>query len=108
TVLVTLVAALMAALLPIQLLGDVVSMGTLVAFATVCLGVMVLRRTRPELHRPFRAPAVYLVGTLGVLACLGLVAIMPLFNWIVLLCWTLLGLCVYIGYGYRHSKLRQR
>ncbi|NLB14362.1 MAG: amino acid permease, partial [Gammaproteobacteria bacterium] len=80
----------------------------LVAFATVCLGVMVLRRTRPELHRPFRAPAVYLVGTLGVLACLGLVAIMPLFNWIVLLCWTLLGLCVYIGYGYRHSKLRQR
>ncbi|WP_024890577.1 amino acid permease [Luteimonas huabeiensis] len=106
TVLVALIAAVMAALLPIQLLGDVVSMGTLVAFATVCIGVMVLRRTQPGLHRPFRVPAVYLVGTLGVLFCLGLVAIMPLLNWLVLLSWTVIGFIVYFAYGYRRSKLR--
>jgi len=108
TVLVALVAAVMAAFLPIQLLGDVVSMGTLVAFATVCLGVMVLRRTQPDLHRPFRVPAVFLVGTLGVLACLGLVATMPLLNWIVLLVWTAIGFTIYFLYGYKHSKLRQQ
>jgi len=107
-VLVALIAAVMAAFLPIQLLGDVVSMGTLVAFATVCLGVMVLRRTQPNLHRPFRVPAVFLVGTLGVLACLGLVATMPLLNWIVLLVWTVIGFTIYFVYGYKHSKLRQQ
>ena len=108
TVLVALVAAIMAAFLPIQLLGDVVSMGTLVAFATVCLGVMVLRRTQPNLHRPFRVPAVFLVGTLGVLACLGLVATMPLLNWMVLLVWTIIGFTIYFLYGYKHSRLRQQ
>ncbi|MFC4728828.1 amino acid permease [Coralloluteibacterium thermophilus] len=106
TVLVAIVAAIMAGVLPIQLLGDVVSMGTLVAFATVCFGVMVLRRTQPNLHRPFRVPAVYVVGSLGVAACLGLVAIMPMLNWIVLVCWTLIGFAIYFSYGYKRSKLR--
>ncbi len=108
TVIVAAIAALMAALLPIQLLGDVVSMGTLVAFATVCLGVLVLRRTQPNLHRPFRAPMIYLVSPLGVIACLALIAIMPILNWTILLIWTLVGFSFYFAYGYRHSRLRQR
>uniref|UniRef100_A0A8J8B134 Amino acid permease n=1 Tax=Coralloluteibacterium stylophorae TaxID=1776034 RepID=A0A8J8B134_9GAMM len=107
TVLVAIVAATMAGLLPIQLLGDVVSMGTLVAFATVCLGVFVLRRTQPQLARPFRVPLVGIVAPLGVLTCLGLIAIMPLLNWMVLLVWTMIGAAIYLGFGYRNSKLRQ-
>lgn len=108
TVIVAAIAALMAALLPIQLLGDVVSMGTLVAFATVCLGVLVLRHTQPSLHRPFRAPMIHLVSPLGVIACLALIAIMPILNWTILLVWTVIGFSFYFAYGYRHSRLRQR
>ncbi len=106
TVIVALIAAVMAAFLPISLLGDVVSMGTLVAFATVSAGVLILRYTQPNLKRSFRVPLAIAVCPLGVLCCLALIYIMPLRNWLILLGWTVIGFVVYFSYGYRHSKLR--
>ncbi|NII10351.1 amino acid permease [Oleiagrimonas sp. C23AA] len=107
TIIVAIIAAVMAALLPISLLGDVVSMGTLVAFATVSAGVLILRYTQPELKRSFRVPLAHVICPLGVLCCLGLIYIMPVRNWLLLLGWTVIGFIVYFSYGYKHSKLRK-
>ncbi|MGV8942323.1 MAG: amino acid permease [Lysobacter sp.] len=106
TVLVGIAAAGLAGFLPINLLGEMVSMGTLLAFATVCAGVLILRRTRPELPRPFRVPLAIVICPLGVISCLYLF-IQPFSeHWDLLLSWIGIGLFIYLGYGYRHSKLR--
>ncbi|MEO6169940.1 MAG: amino acid permease [Lysobacter sp.] len=106
TVLVGIAAAALAGFLPISLLGEMVSMGTLLAFATVCAGVLVLRRTRPELPRPFKVPLAVIICPLGVVSCLYLF-IQPFSeHWDLLLSWIGIGLFIYLGYGYRHSKLR--
>ncbi|MDH5822860.1 amino acid permease [Luteimonas sp. RD2P54] len=107
TVVVAVVAALLAAFFPLGMLGDLVSMGTLLAFATVCAGVLVLRRTRPDLPRPFRVPLAPVVCVLGTASCLALVGFMGWYNWALLGAWTLVGFAIYFGYGYRHSKLRR-
>lgn len=108
TVIVGVIAAALAGFLPINLLGEMVSMGTLLAFATVSAGVLVLRYTRPELPRPFRVPFAILVCPAGILACLYLFFPPFMAHWDVFLSWTALGLLIYFGYGYRHSKLRRR
>jgi APA family basic amino acid/polyamine antiporter len=108
TLLVGTVGGILAAVFPLSLLGDLLSMGTLLAFATVCIGVLVLRRTHPEIPRGFRVPAAPFVCSLGVLVCAFLLAQMNLGNWILLGTWTFLGLLIYVGYGYRHSLLRGR
>ena len=108
TVLVGIVGGVLAAVFPLSLLGDLLSMGTLLAFATVCIGVLVLRRTRPDLPRGFRVPAAPMVCSLGVVVCLFLLAQMNTGNWMLLAGWTALGMLIYIGYGYRHSRLRSR
>src|SRR2546429_5672147 len=69
-------------ILPLQLLGTWVNIGTLLAFVLVCAGVWILRRTRPDLERPFRTPLVPLVPLLGILSCLGLMLTLPLDTWI--------------------------
>ena len=107
TIVVGLVAAVLAGLLPIGFLGDLVSMGTLLAFATVSAGVLVLRRTRPELPRPFRVRAPWLVCPLGVIFCLYLFWQPFVENWHVMISWTALGFLIYFGYGFRHSRLRK-
>ena len=107
TVLVGIVAAGLAGFLPLNLLGEMVSMGTLLAFATVCAGVLILRHTRPDLPRPFRVPAAILICPLGVVACLYLFAQPFMEHWHLLLGWIALGLLIYVGYGYRNSKLRR-
>lgn len=107
-IIVGIIAAVLAGLLPINILGDLVSMGTLLAFATVCIGVLVLRRTRPELPRPFRVPAAPLICILGALSCLFLFSMAFKDNWQWMSCWIILGMLVYFGYSYRHSKLRAR
>lgn len=108
TVIVGVLAATLAGFLPINLLGEMVSMGTLLAFATVCAGVLILRFTQPNLKRPFKVPAAIIICPLGVAACLYL--FIPPFaeHWKVFAGWTALGLLIYFGYGYRHSKLRRR
>ncbi|PMQ03962.1 putative amino acid permease YhdG [Dyella sp. AD56] len=106
TVLVGVIGGLLAAVFPLSLLGDLLSMGTLLAFATVCIGVLVLRRTRPDLPRGFRVPAASVVCPLGVVVCLFLLAQMNRGNWMLLAGWTTVGMLIYIGYGYRNSRLR--
>lgn len=111
TVLVGVVAAAMAALFPLGVLGDLVSMGTLLAFATVCVGVLVLRYTRPDLHRPFRVPFAPVICVLGALSCLSLVIITVVQNPVnlrLIVGWTVFGFLIYFGYGYRHSRLRKQ
>lgn len=106
TLLVGAIGGVLAAVFPLSLLGDLLSMGTLLAFATVCVGVLVLRRTHPDIPRGFRVPAAPFVCSLGVVVCAFLLAQMNLGNWILLGAWTTLGLLIYAGYGYRHSRLR--
>jgi len=108
TIVVGVLAAALAGLVPLNVLGELVSMGTLLAFATVCVGVLILRRTRPQLPRPFRVPAAWLICPLGALACLGLFLQAFVVHWHLFVGWTVLGLLIYLGYGMRHSKLNQR
>ncbi len=96
-----------AGFLPLQLLGQLVNIGTLLAFVLVCIGVLVLRRTRPDLERPFRTPWVPFVPIMGILCCAGLMATLPGDTWLRLIVWLLIGFVIYFGYGRRHSVLQQ-
>jgi len=101
-----LVVALAAGFTPIGALGELVSIGTLMAFVIVSVGIIFLRRQRPDLERPFKTPFVPFVPILSALVSLGLMAGLPLDTWIRLVIWMAIGLVIYFGYGYRHSKLR--
>jgi len=105
TVIVGVTAVILAGLLPIGVLGDLVSMGTLLAFATVCIGVLILRRTRPDLPRAFRVPAAPLVCLLGAASCLYLFFPAFMANWHWMSGWIVIGFAIYFGYSRRHSKL---
>jgi APA family basic amino acid/polyamine antiporter len=107
TVVVGVTAVILAGLLPINVLGDLVSMGTLLAFATVCIGVLVLRRTRPDLPRAFRVPAAPIVCVLGAAACLYLFGRAFIDNWHWMGGWILIGFAIYFGYSRRHSVLNR-
>jgi len=99
--------ALLAALFPLDVLGELTSMGTLIAFAAVCGGVLILRRTQPDLPRPFRIPAAWLICGAGILSCLALLSTMTAHNWFLMAVWTGVGFLIYFLYGYRHSRLRR-
>ena len=106
TVIVSVVIALLAGLVPLGELANATSIGTLFAFALVNVGVVLLRRTRPDLPRTFRTPLYPITPVLGVLFCVLLVLGLGSATWLVFLASMLLGLAVYASYGYRHSALR--
>ncbi|MBV9725565.1 MAG: amino acid permease [Gammaproteobacteria bacterium] len=107
TVLTGIGAALIAAVFPLDVLADLISIGILLAFAVVCVGVLVLRRTRPDAYRPFRVPWAPVTCTLGALVCLGMTLALSNETWIRLVVWTILGMSIYAFYGFRHSRLRR-
>jgi APA family basic amino acid/polyamine antiporter len=101
------IAMIFAGVFPIDVLGELVSIGILLAFTAVCAGVLILRYTMPETPRPFRVPFAPLVCTAGVLMCLGLTLFLPHDTWIRLAIWTAVGFAIYFGYGFRNSRLRK-
>ena len=90
-----------------KLLGELISIGTLLAFAIVCLGILVLRIQRPELPRPFAVPGYPWTPIAGIAVCLALMASLPRDTWIRLVVWLVVGLIVYRLYGWRYSRLRK-
>jgi APA family basic amino acid/polyamine antiporter len=107
TVITGLGIAALAAVFPLDVLGDLVSMGTLIAFVAVCAGVLILRKTRPDLPRTFRVPWAPVTCVLGVLSCLTLLYWENWYQWLMLGIWTVVGMAIYFGYGRRHSQLRR-
>ena len=105
--LVGVVVAAISALVPIHILGEMVSIGTLFAFILVCCAVIYLRRSDAEIARPFRTPAVPVVPLGGVLCCLALMIALPWETWLRLIVWLAIGLVIYAAYGSRHSVLRR-
>lgn len=99
-------AALFAGFLPIGLLGELVSIGTLLAFVIVCLGLIVLRKKEPDAPRAFRTPWVPFVPVLGALICLAQMVALPKDTWIRLIGWMLIGFVIYFSYGRKHSRIR--
>lgn len=97
--------ALMAGFVPISVLSEMVSIGTLFAFVVVSVAVVVLRYTSPEMKRPFKTPLVPLLPIVSVLACLGLMSSLAVETWLRFLIWLALGFIVYFAYGHRHALL---
>ncbi len=106
TILTGACVATMGAFLPLRILAELVNIGTLLAFVIVCAAVLIMRRTHPNVHRPFRAPLGSFVPIMGIVCCLILMFSLPVENWVRLAVWLVIGLAIYFGYGVRHSRLR--
>lgn len=101
------VAMIIAGILPISILGQLVSIGTLLAFIIVCISVIVLRKSRPEIERPFKTPWVPFVPIMGAAICFLQMVALPLDTWLRLVVWMAIGFFIYFFYGIKHSKARQ-
>ncbi|MGH9354561.1 MAG: amino acid permease [Terriglobia bacterium] len=108
TIIVGIFVAFFAALIPIRILGELVSIGTLLAFIIVCAGVWLLRVRQPDMPRPFRTPWVPAVPILGIVVSGALMLSLPLDTWLRLIIWLVVGMIVYFGYGRRHSRVQNR
>lgn len=105
TYLTGIAVAALAAFIPIGDAADMTNIGTLFAFVLVCIGVVVLRYTKPHQPRPFRMPLMPWIPLLGMFACLALMTFLPTLTWIRFVVWTIIGIAVYLMYGIRHSRL---
>ena len=105
TILTGVFVATMGAFLPLRILAELVNIGTLLAFVIVCAAVLIMRRTHPEVPRPFRAPFGPVTPILGILCCLLLMFSLPAANWVRLVVWLADGLVIYFSYGRKHSRL---
>lgn len=99
--------SIFAGFVPVSDLGHMVSIGTLFAFTLVCIGILVLRKTMPDAHRPFKVPLVPLVPILGIIVCLLLMTALPAESWERLAIWMAAGIIIYFLYGRKHSKVRK-
>jgi APA family basic amino acid/polyamine antiporter len=108
TILVGSAVTILSGLLPIGLVAMLVSIGTLLAFAIVCLGVLALRIAQPNIERPFKAPAIYVVAPAGALSAFLLMLGLPETTWLRLVIWMAIGLAIYFLYSIRHSCVRTR
>src|SRR5262249_3952600 len=105
TILTGVLVAVVAALFPLKILADLVNIGTLMAFVIVCAAVIVMRRTNPDLPRPFRTPLVPLVPVLGMVMSLVMMLSLGWENWLRLFVWRAVGLAIYFSYGRKRSVL---
>ncbi len=96
--------SLFAGLVPIRVVGEMTSIGTLLAFILVCLGVLILRIRQPDAPRAFRTPWVPVVPILGIVTCAVMMLSLPLDTWIRLVVWLAIGLVIYFAYGKKRSK----
>jgi APA family basic amino acid/polyamine antiporter len=106
TVMASIATGTIAGLLPLTVLGELVSIGTLLAFTIVCISIIVLRKTQPTLKRPFKVPLVPFIPLLGVAICLLQMLSLPWNTWLRLIIWTVVGIILYFSYGFWHSRLR--
>ncbi|HEX4648839.1 MAG TPA: amino acid permease [Steroidobacteraceae bacterium] len=100
-------AAIVGGLFPVKVLGEMVAIGTLAAFVTVCIGVLVLRHTRPDLPRPFKTPWPWFTCIAGALVCFLMMVSLGTATWLRLAIWTGIGVVIYAFYGYQHSCVRK-
>jgi APA family basic amino acid/polyamine antiporter len=100
--------ALFAAFVPIRVVGEMTSIGTLLTFVMVCAGVLILRKQQPNVHRPFKTPFVPVVPILGILVCFAMMTFLPGDTWLRLLIWLAIGLVIYFTYGKKNSVIRKR
>lgn len=107
TIISGVVAIIIAGVLPINILGEMVSIGTLLAFVIVCFGIIVLRRNKPDLYRPFKTPLVPWIPLLGAATCFLQMIALPLDTWLRLIIWMFIGIVIYFTYGIFHSKLHK-
>lgn len=101
------IAFILAGVLPINILGELVSIGTLLAFAIVCVGIIILRVKRPDIKRSFKTPFVPLIPILGAGICVLQMLSLPWETWLRLIAWMALGFAIYFAYGAKHSKLQK-
>ncbi|HKX27383.1 MAG TPA: amino acid permease [Blastocatellia bacterium] len=106
SIVVGVVIAIFAGLFPIALLGELVNIGTLLAFVIVCAGIWILRVKRPDLPRPFKTPWVPFVPLMGILVSLLWMASLPMDTWLRLIGWLVVGFAIYFGYGRKHSRVQ--
>ena len=105
TIVGCILVSIIGGLFPVGVIAEMANIGTLTAFTIAAVGVMVLRKSDPDLHRNFKCPAVWIVAPLAMISCLYLIYNLPIETWIRFVVWLILGLAVYFGYSRGHSVL---
>jgi APA family basic amino acid/polyamine antiporter len=106
SIVVGIFVAIFAAVVPIGILGELVSIGTLLAFVIVCAGIWILRVRKPELKRPFRTPLVPFVPIMGMLVSMLMMVFLPWQTWLRMIIWLIIGMVIYFSYGRHHSRVQ--